>query len=133
MSREMITNRQSGFTLTEVLASMVLIGAAMTPVLHALVNAQVTGTRAQRATQAIFCAERKIEDVRAELLESFSTDVSTMSEALANGIICNVSEAADGNLLKIVKVEAGYDENRNGALDADEIVAVLDTKVSDRM
>jgi len=124
---------QGGFTLVEVLASMMLIAIALVPVVKALANAQVTGTRSQRATQALFYAERMMEDVRAELLETFNTDVTTLSGALPDNFVCVVSGTNDGALLKLVRVQVGYDEDRDGGLDAGEITVTLDTKVARKL
>ncbi len=122
----------SGFTLTEVLVSIVLMALALAPVMHALARIQATGTKAQRVTQALFLAESTIEDVRAELLESFDTDFSVSSAALSDGFLCTVLQTDESSLLKIIEVEVGYDDDGDGVLDSGEIVAVLNTKVADK-
>lgn len=133
MNQKSRRETRSGFTLVEVLAAMMLIALALVPVVKALAHAQVTGTRSQRATQSLFYAERVIEDVRAELLEAFTTDVTALSGALPGGFVCVVSGANDGNLLKLVRVQVGFDEDRDGGLDSGEIVVTLDTKVAHKL
>lgn len=125
-------NNRGGFTLVEVLVGMLLIAAALAPAVKALATAQVTGTRSQRATQALYYAEQVIENARAELLASFNTNVKTLSGTLPEGFICKVTVRNNNALLKTVRVRVGFDEDRDNRLDSGEILADLNTRMASR-
>ncbi len=123
--------QHGGFTLTEVLAAVVLMAIALVPILKAHIASQVLGTKAERSTKALALAVEKTEDIRASALRSFSTNFSTSSEALSQGYLCTVQDGQETATLKSIKVMVGYDIDGDGALDGDEVDVVLDTQIAD--
>jgi len=124
--------RDGGFTLTEVLAALVLLAFALLPVLKALISAQATGTRSQHVTQALFLADRKIDDIRASALTAFATDFGVSSQALAGGYLCTVQDGQESSGLKSIRVMVGFDKDGDGVLGGGEINAVLNTRIAGR-
>jgi prepilin-type N-terminal cleavage/methylation domain-containing protein len=124
--------REGGFTLTEVLTALVLLAFALLPVMKALISSQQTGTRSKRVTQAVFLADRKIEDIRAAALASFATDFSVSSEALPGGFACTVQDGQESAELKSIRVLVGFDDDGDGVLDGNEIDVVLNTLIASR-
>ena len=125
--------RQSGgFTLTEVLAAVVLTAVALLPVLQALVSSHVVGARTERTTLALPLAVRKAESIRAAARTSFSTNFSTSSEPLSGGYLCTVQDGQESATLKSIKVLVGYDANGDGTLAPGEVDIVLDTMIASR-
>jgi type II secretory pathway pseudopilin PulG len=124
--------REGGYTLTEVLAALVLLAFALLPVLKALISAQSTGTRSQEVTQALFLADKKIDEIRAGALAAFTTDFSVSSEALGGSYLCTVQDGQESSELKSIRVMVGFDTNDDGVLDSGEIDAVLDTRIASR-
>ena len=121
-----------GFTLTEVLAAVVLTAVALLPVLHALVSSQVVGARTERATVALALAVKRTESIRAAARTSFSTNFSTSSEPLSGGYLCTVQDGQESATLKSIKVLVGYDANGDGTLAPGEVDIVLDTLIASR-
>jgi prepilin-type N-terminal cleavage/methylation domain-containing protein len=130
MSRSGDCHGNGGFTLTEVLAALVLTAVGVVPVLHAHIAAQALGTKAQRATSALTLAVKKIEDIRAAARTAFDTDFSTDSSILAAGHLCTVQDGRESSTLKSIKVMVGYDIDGDGALDSEEVDVVLDTQIA---
>ena len=124
--------RNSGFTLTEVLAAVVLMAIALVPVLRALTGAQVVGAKVERTTRSLVLAAQKIEEIRGAALTSFGTDFSTSSGVLAMGYLCTVQDGQESSALKSIRVTVGYDVDGDGILDGDEEDAVLNTLVANR-
>ena len=122
----------SGFTLVEVLAAVVLMAVALVPVLRALIGAQVVGTKAERTTRALVLAVQRIEEIRGTALTSFGTDFSTSSEVLSASYLCTVQDGQESSTLKSVRVQVGYDVDADGILGGSEVDAVLDTLIANR-
>ena len=132
MSMRRGRRRNSGFTLVEVLAAVLLMAIALVPLLKALIGAQVVGTKAERTTQALVLAAKKIEEIRGAALTSFGTDFSTSPEVLATGYLCTVEDGQESSTLKSIRVTVGYDVDGDGTLAAGEADAVLDTLIANR-
>ena len=124
--------REAGFTLTEVLAALVLLAFALLPVLKALVSSQAMEARSQQVTQALFHADGRIEQIRAAALAAFATDFSLSSEPCGGGYLLTVQDGMEGSDLKSIRVMVGFDDDGNGVLDGSEIDAVLNTLVASR-
>ena len=125
-------SRNSGFTLTEVLAAVLLLAVALVPVLEAHIAAQVLGTKSERATRALVLAVKKMEDIRGAALTSFGTDFSTSSEVLSTGYLGTVQDGQESSALRSIKVLVGYDADGDGTLDSEEVDTVLDTLIANR-
>jgi len=124
--------KERGFTLTELLVSTFLLSIAIVPIVKYLAETQVLSRRMERATKAVFLAQRRMEKIEAQTLKNFGADRSASNVQLMPGYLCNVTDGQEGPLLKSIKVSVGYDTNGNGILDADEINITLDTKLAKR-
>ena len=126
-----------GFTLIEVLASILLIGLALIPMMQILTQSLVISTKEERVTKVIFLAERKTEEVMGKLINNFGASITT-SGNLGGNYEYTVTLTQDGSIpiadLKIITVRVWYDEVSDGTFDTDvELITIaLDTKVADR-
>jgi prepilin-type N-terminal cleavage/methylation domain-containing protein len=68
---------QSGFTLIEVLISLVVILFSFMAALTVLTNSYKSGTNAERQTLAVFLAETKLEEMRHETPASIPNAILT--------------------------------------------------------
>jgi prepilin-type N-terminal cleavage/methylation domain-containing protein len=123
---------EGGFTLTEVLAALVLLAFTLLPVLKALISSQATENRSLQVTQALFLADGRIEEIRAAALSAFATDFSVSSDPCAGGYLLTVQDGMEGSDLKSIRVMVGFDDDGDGVLDGMEIDAVLNTLVASR-
>lgn len=130
MRRTRRDRSNTGFTLTEVLASVVLMAIALVPVLKAHIAAQVLGTKAERMTPGLSFAVKKMEEIHAAALTSFSTDFSTSSEVISTGYLCTVQDGQESATLKSIKVLVGYDIDGDSFLDSEEVDVVLNTQIA---
>ena len=126
-----------GFTLIEVLASIVLIALVLIPIMTIVPQMIENSLKSERLTKVIFLAERKTEEVMGELINNFGASIAT-SGNLGGNYEYTVALAQDGSIpiadLKIITVRVWYDEDGDGTFDDDmELITIaLDTKVADR-
>jgi prepilin-type N-terminal cleavage/methylation domain-containing protein len=121
-----------GFTLTEVLAAMVLIAVVLIPIVKALVHAQTSGEMSRRVTEALILAERRMEDIRATALEAYGTDFTSSSEPISGRFLCTTTDGGESLIIKSIRVQVGFDDDGNGVLAQSEVDAILDTKIANR-
>lgn len=70
---------RKGFTFLEVLATLVILSVALTPILIWVPTSIQTKLRTERKTIAIFLAESKIEELRYKIINDFNTWRGTSS------------------------------------------------------
>jgi len=131
--RHMIHGNKA-FTLIEVLAAIILIAAALIPIM--IISTQIIekSLKDEHLTKVIFLAEGKIEDVKRSVVNSFGTSADESATAFDSPdekykYTVSDDEASD---IKVIQVRVWYDENNNDALDSNESNITLDTKVADR-
>jgi len=125
---------RNGFTLIEVLAAIILIAAALIPIM--IITSQIIekSLKDEHLTKVIFLAEGKIEDVKRSVINSFSTSADeavTSFDSPDEDYKYTVSDdEAFG--IKVIQVRVWYDDNNNDTIDSGESNITLDTKVADR-
>ena len=127
-----VRRAQNALTLTELLASAVILSIALIPLLKFLADSQVLSLTIERKTQSILLAQKKMETVRAVAHTSFDTNFSCNSVTLASGYLCTVVDGQEQTDLKSIRVQVGFDINANSSLEAGEIHVTLDTQVTRR-
>jgi prepilin-type N-terminal cleavage/methylation domain-containing protein len=70
---------QKGFTIFEVLAALVILALALTPVAEWIPASLGTRLRSQHKTTGIFLAENKLEELRYQIFNDFDTSRGTVS------------------------------------------------------
>jgi hypothetical protein len=93
--------------------------------------AHMSGTRIEQKTQAILLAQSKLDEIRARSVHHYATSFQESSDELQGRYLCHVTDDEDPDL-RLVTVSAGYDEDANGHLSADEIAVTLTTYVARR-
>ncbi len=127
-------NDKRGFTLIEVLAAIILIAAALIPIMIITTQIIEKSLKDEHLTKIIFLAEGKIEDTKRSVVNNFAASVDETATAFDSPdekykYTVSDDEASD---IKVVQVSVWYDENDDDALDSNESNITLDTKVADR-
>lgn len=123
-----------GFTLIEVLASILLITAAIIPIMIIVPQIIENSLKTGRLTTAIFLGEHKLEDVKRDVINDFSDSKDKSASSFSppyRDYKYTVSDD-EGSDIKIIQVRAWYDENDDNVLDSGEESITLDTKIADR-
>lgn len=133
MDTDKTTDRR-GFTLIEVLAAVVLIAVALIPIM--LIVPQMLGNslKTERLTTVIFLGENKMEEVKRNVITAFAVSRDNPAAAFAapyGGYKYTVSDD-EGAAIKVIGVQAWYDEDGDNVLDSGEVSITIDTKIADR-
>lgn len=121
-------SRQKGFTLVEVLASVLILAGSIVPLIMCTVDALRTSREIEQRAKSVLLAEREMEKIKSALRESFETDFTSWPAEIANGYLA-VRTADDlSNTLKLIQVSVGHDVNADSVLGADEILVTLVTQ-----
>ncbi len=125
--------KHKSFTLIEVLAAIILIAVALTPLMYILAQSLRLSVKEERLTKVIFLGTRKMEDVFSGVVYNFTPSVDQgpveFSDYLGYKYIVNDDENAT---IKTIAVTTWYDENNNDSVDSDEESVTLDTKICNR-
>ena len=128
---KMNCGNQSGFTMLEILVSIMLLSIVLIPLLGLMADAARIHVQLERQTRSAFLAQLKLEEVKNNATLNFSIDYTTVApvefSAPDLGFKYTVSDDNDDNI-KIISIEAWYDEVN----DEDERSVTLNTKVARR-
>jgi type II secretory pathway pseudopilin PulG len=116
-------------TLVELLLASVLLAIAAVPILNAMGRSMDLAAEIQARTRAAFHAQRLIEDVLAAASVDFARDYTRSGVDLGDGYLGTVQQAPRGIYTKAILVSVGRDTDRDGVLDAGEVLVVLGTVV----
>lgn len=124
-----------GFTLIEVLASILLIGTALIPVMIIVPQIIENSLKTEKLTRVIFYGEEKMEETTGLIRDDFSASI-TSSGTFSGNYKYTVALTQDGSIpltdVKIITVISWYDENGNGTVDNGEESITIDAKVANR-
>ena len=125
---------KQGFTLIEVLASIVLIAVALIPIMMIVPQMIENSLNNEQLTKVIFLGESKIEEVKRDAINNFaaSRDEAVTAFASPYGDYKYTVSDDEGAGIKVIQVRVWYDENGNNMRDSTEELITLDTKVTDR-
>ena len=125
---------ENGFTLLEILLTIIILSMALIPLMEMLPQALVLDNKVERETQAVFLAQQKLEEVKGEAIYDFSPDYSMSATAFPSPhstfkyIVSDDQEAG----IKEIAVNVWYDEDGDNIVDSDEEEVELNTKVAER-
>ncbi|MCP4650840.1 MAG: hypothetical protein GY853_12290 [PVC group bacterium] len=132
-------NKREAFTLTEVLAGIVLLALAIIPMANYLTQSFVISVREERITKTIFLAERKMEELKGKIIYDFNTDRDAKATAFTDPgygnykyIVDDQTIATKKSGLKQIQVQVWYDEDGDKVIDSDEESVTLNTKIAQR-
>ena len=124
---------QSGFTMLEILVSIMLMSIVIIPLLGLMADAARIHVQLERQTRSAFLAQLKLEEVKNEATLDFSTDYTTGAPVEFSApdlgfkyTITDTDEIPDD--MKAITVVVWYDEVN----DDNERSVTLNTKVARR-
>jgi Tfp pilus assembly protein PilV len=116
-------------TFSEVLVSALILSVAMVPIVQAMGRVHFFSARLEKVSRSQVLAQNQLEELRARAVSDFSGTWSVSNQALGGGYLGTISAEPDA-LLRTVSVSVGYDENGNGVLEGDEVLAVLRSRIA---
>ena len=121
-----------GFTLVEVLASVLILAGTIVPfMLYAADNLSIS-LETERRVKSILLAEVEMEKIKNVLRKSFETDFTAWSNTLEGDYLADRTATDVSSTLKIVEVSVGYDSDADGLLETGEIMITLTTQYAQR-
>ncbi len=124
--------KKNGFTLIEILASVLLMTVVIVPFITFAANNLTVGMDIERKTRSNLLAEAEIEKIKNTLSKSFDTVFTAWPSDLGNNYLASRTSTDVSDTLKIIGVSVGYDDNKDGSLSADEIMTTLVTQYAKR-
>ena len=124
--------RRLGVTLIEVVVASALLLASLIPILKALTVGQVTARLVDQKTRSLTLAQAKLDEIKTQLIYSFSTSASATNVVLDGSYLCNVTDDG-GSALKTISVAVGFDRNGDSTLSSSEVVITLTTLCAKRV
>jgi prepilin-type N-terminal cleavage/methylation domain-containing protein len=121
-----------GFTLVEVLASVLILTGVIVPFIqYAAENLRIS-LDIERRVKSTLLAEAEMEKIKNVLRKSFQTDITIWSGSLGNNYLAGRTSADSSATLKIIGVSVGYDADSNGSLATDEVMVTFTTQYAKR-
>lgn len=135
---------EDGFTMIEVLGAIVILAITIVPMLGLFTIAPALHLHREYLTRAAFLAQVRTEEVRDNLINSFTSDFNKPNGAADDFPVSEGFEPSDsgyryiiihdaGDELKDVTVRVWHDDNGNNSPDAEEQVITIRTRVSRRL
>jgi len=123
-----------GFTIIEVLASIVLLATALIPIMVIVPQMIDNSLKSEKLIKVLFLGEKKTEEVKREAINSFSVSrdepVSTFVSPYGDyKYTVSDDEGAD---IKVIQVQVWYDEDGDNTRNHNEVFIVIDTKIANR-
>jgi len=125
---------ENGFTLLEILLTIIILGMALIPLMEMIPQALVLDNKVERETQAVFLAQQKLEEIKGKAIYDFSPDYSESATAFPSphSIFKYIVSDDQGAGIKEIAVNVWYDEDGDNTVDSDEDEVELNTKVAER-
>ena len=121
---------RAGLTLTEVLVSLMLMAAAMAPILKALTQAHVSGRRMEPSSTSWMLAQSQVEELRARAPGQWDASWAQSSEPLEGGFYATITDSGPSSDLRTLRIQVGFDADGNGVLADSEVSADLSTLIA---
>jgi prepilin-type N-terminal cleavage/methylation domain-containing protein len=109
---------KTGFSFVEVLAALVILSAALIPIMLWVPTSIQTKLRTERKTTAIFLSQSKIEELRYKIIKNFNTDydqASTPFNSPYQDFRYSVTDNSAGTYLKTISVSVWHTETPENA------------------
>lgn len=129
----MTRSNPKAFTLIEVLASIAILSGIIVTVILWSADGLAASMELERTLKSTLLAEVEMEKIKSALREDFEEDFIGWSSDLGDNFVAERYETRPSSTLKIVEVSIGYDTDKNGGLDAVEIMVTLTTQVTERI
>ena len=124
--------RCSGVTLVEVVTASALLLIGLIPILKAIAVGQVTARIVDQKTRSLTLAQTKLDEIKVQLIYSYSTLASASNVVLDGSYLCNVTDDGD-SALKTISVAVGFDRDGDSTLSPSEVVITLTTLCAKRV
>jgi prepilin-type N-terminal cleavage/methylation domain-containing protein len=124
--------RTKGFTLVEVLASVLILAGTTVVLITYEADALAMSMKIERMVKSILLAEGEMEKIKNTLRKSFETDFTVWPKSLGGDYFADRSSTNVSSTLKIIGVSVGYDTNKNGSLEPDEYIITYKTQYAKR-
>jgi prepilin-type N-terminal cleavage/methylation domain-containing protein len=124
--------KTKGFTLIEVLASILILSGTIVCIMAYVADALAASMKTEQTTKSVLLAESEMEKIKNTLRKSFGTDFTVWPANPGNNYLITRTSTDVSATLKIIGVSVGYDTNKNSSLEADEITAALKTQYAKR-
>jgi prepilin-type N-terminal cleavage/methylation domain-containing protein len=124
--------KTKGFTLVEVLASVVILTGAVVPLITFSADSLSASLEIERGVKSVLLAEGEMEKIKSVLRESFDTDFTAWSNDLGNNYLASRTSTEVSSTLKIIEVSVGYDTDKDSSLGADEVIVTFSTQYAQR-
>lgn len=124
----MRASKTKGFTLVEVLASVLILSGTIITIIKYSADGLATSMEIERITKSTLLAESEMEKIQNALRKSFDTDFPSWASALGGNFLANRTTTDLSSTLKRVEVSVGYDANGDTGLGTDEIMFTVTTR-----
>ena len=128
----MKTIKTKGFTLVEVLASILILSGTIVVLITYAADTMLMSLKIERMVKSVLLAEGEMEKIKNTLYKSFGTDFTVWPVSLENSYLAARTSTDASATLKIIGVSVGYDINKNGSLGTDEIIVTYKTQYAKR-
>ncbi len=122
--RELLT----GFTLVEVLASVVILAGTIVTIIMYTADGLAASKEMEQRTRSTLLAESEMEKIKNTLRKSFDTDFTAWPNALEGNYLASRTATDLSSTLKTIEISVGYDTNGDGTLGTGEIMITVATK-----
>jgi|GEM_PF-608195 len=125
---------RNGFTLLEILLTIVILSIALIPLMELLPGALVLDAQMERESKVAFLAQQKLEEVKSKATYDFDQDYSESATAFPSPDSTFKYTVSDdqGTEIKEIAVTVWYDKDGDNTVDEDEEGIELNTKVAKR-
>jgi prepilin-type N-terminal cleavage/methylation domain-containing protein len=124
--------KTKGFTLIEVLASVLILAGTITFLISYAADGLVASMETERRIKSTLLAENELEKIKNVLRKSFETDFTIWPNSLGADYFVGRTSTNINSTLKIIEVSVGYDADKNGSLGTDEIMVTFKTQYAKR-
>ena len=124
--------KTKGFTLVEVLASVLILAGTIVVLITYAADSLAMSMKIERMVKSVLLAEGEMEKIKNTLRKSFETDFTVWPSSLGGNYFAGRSSADVSSTLKIIGISVGYDTNKNGSLEPDEIIVTYKTQYAKR-
>lgn len=121
-----------GFTLVEVLVSGLILAGTIAVLIAYAADALAISMKIERMVKSVLLAEGEMEKIKNTLYKSFETSFTVWPSSLGSNYFAGRSSTDVSSTLKIIGVSVGYDINKNGSLEPDEIIVTYKTQYAKR-
>ncbi len=122
----------TGFTLVEILASVLILTVVIVPFITFAADNLAMDLKIRRRIQCQLVMEAEMEKMKDALRKDFDTNLLAWPSDLGDSyhVWRLVWEASD--TLLVIGLSGGYDTDKNGALEADEVMVTWNTQYAKR-